>query len=125
MNLREQLVMSSPVLGTWAIESDKLEGLWIFSETHYCGFIVDKDRKRFQTDQPSLADKSEAFDSLKAGAGTYSISGSTLTNYAEYDRVPGSGIHTWEFVRNGDNLSMHSVRPDGTIGLELELTKVE
>jgi hypothetical protein len=101
--------MSSPLEGTWEGGPQGFKGITIFTGMHYCSLLISNDRKRFQADQPTEAEAADAFHAMRAAAGTYAISGSTLTMRYEYDRPPlprPRQPQTYEFDIEGRTLTV-------------------
>ena len=72
--------MASPLIGAWKpVDISQGDALWVFSESHYCGLFNAKGRKRVPDENPSEAEEAEAYRSMRARAGTYTLSGSNLT----------------------------------------------
>ncbi len=81
--------MSSPLIGAWEIESDTLQGLTVFTESHYSHTLMQKNRKPFQNEaEPTEAEEAEAYRTLAAGSGSYTVSGSVFTINEEANRNP-------------------------------------
>ena len=97
--------MASPLVGAWAIESDFLQGYVVFSESHYGDAFVYKDRKLFEGSQPTESEEAEAWRSMRAASGTYTISGSLLTRNEEFSRQPHGTPDPYEFSIDGDLLT--------------------
>ena len=99
--------MTNPLVGAWELESDSLQGLVIFTETHHCHLNMAQNRKPFSNvNEPTQAEEAEAFRTLECGAGTYSVSGSRLTFNMELHRKPDAvgKPHQVEFSVDGDKL---------------------
>ncbi len=101
--------MSSPLIGAWEIVSEVYQGFVVFSEKHYGDAFVYKNRKRFQGSQPTEAEEAEAYRSMMAASGTYTISGSVVTRNEEFSRLPHGSPDPYEFSIEGDQLTMKSV----------------
>ena len=81
--------MAYSLVGAWELVDDPdWRELQIFTEAHYCILEVRKDRKSFKGDQPSEAEQAEAYRSMGAGGGTYTLSGSTLALSENLNRDP-------------------------------------
>lgn len=103
--------MNSPLVGAWELLSENLNGLMIFTDTHECHLFNYPSRSPFATPgEPTDAEALEAFRTMGAGAGTYSIIGSTVTMNEEYDRIPGNPFK-WvcEFSIEDDVLTLQPV----------------
>ena len=99
--------MASPLVGAWELESDTHQGFWVSTESHYCHTFMQKGRKPFINEaEPTEAEQAEAYRTLIAGSGTYTVSGSTFTINEETNRNP-SGIGRGaiaDFAIDGDKL---------------------
>ena len=104
--------MSSPLIGAWEITSEPYQGLMVYTDKHYSHAIMNKNRKPFADEaSPTEAEEAEAYRTMAAGSGTYSISGSTLTINEEMNRNP-SGISRpgrWEIKIDGDTGTMKGI----------------
>ena len=100
--------MASPLVGAWELESDTHQGLFICTETHYCNAFMEKNRNTFKDEiSPTDAEAAEAYRTLAAGAGTYSVSGSIATLSEDTNRNP-NGIGrpaSLEFTVEGDRMT--------------------
>ena len=112
--------MNSPLVGVWELRSEKLSGLMIFTDTHECHLFNGPHRSPFATPgEPTDAEALDAFWTMRAGAGTYSITGSTVTMNEEYDRIPGNPYKfVCEFSIKDDVLTLQPVRSQSTYKLQ-------
>ena len=112
--------MNSPLAGVWELRSEKLNGLMIFTDTHVCHLFNFPNRSPFATPgEPTDAEALEAFHTMRAGAGTYSTSGSTVTLNEEYDRIPGNPFEfVCKFSIEDDVLTLQPVRSQSTYKLK-------
>ena len=85
--------------------------------------LVEKNRKRFQRSEPTEAEEAEAYRTMRAGSGTYTISGSVLTLHQQAPRHPNGGAEVVEFSIEGDELTLKVVEGVGE-GVALQLYKV-
>ena len=70
-----------------AIKNNDKVGLVVFTDTHVIELVMAKNRDLFQNEnQPTEAEEAAAFRTLVGSAGTYSISGSTITAVRETSR---------------------------------------
>ena len=110
--------MTSPLIGAWETTSEPYQGLMIYTEKHYCHGIMSKNRKPFADEaNPTDAEEAEAYRTITAGSGTYSISGSTLTINEEMNRNP-SGVGRparFEFEIDGDMGTMTRISDGVTL----------
>ena len=107
--------MISPLVGAWEAAWDTHQGLVIFTETHVVELIMAKNRELFQHEnEPTEAEEAAAFRTLNGSAGTYSISGSTITADREITRIPnqtGKRVQ-YEFSIEGDMLTTKTPNGD-------------
>ncbi len=91
--------MAYTLVGAWELVDDPdWRSLEIFTSTHYSNVEVGKDRKRFECDEPSEAEQAEAYRSVHAGAGTYTLSGATLSRSEDLNRNPNGVPITCEII---------------------------
>lgn len=101
--------MSPKLEGVWKGGPPGFDGITIMTATHYCSFFEATNRTRFEGDKPTEAEAAAAFHTMVAGAGTYRVSGSTVTLGYEYDRPPHrvpKGPQRYEYSIDGDTLTM-------------------
>jgi hypothetical protein len=107
--------------------------LYIFTDKHYSyTFTTSAERQRFAGDpnSPTDAEKVRAYDSFVAAAGTYVLSGTTLTLTAALHKNPNEMTGeplTYTVAVDGDRLTMTIVNAPFAPGRErrLVLTRVE
>ncbi len=100
--------------GVWEGGPEGYRGQFIFTDTHYCGLFTTIDRDHIQADGLSVEEEAEAFRSLMAGAGTYSVEGSKLTLSTDYDRIPRPKYTSnWDMDLEGETLMLTS--PSGRV----------
>jgi hypothetical protein len=112
--------MNSPLVGVWELTTETLNGLMIFTETHECHLFNRPNRQPFaKPGEPTDAEEAAAFRTMYAGAGTYSIAGSTITMNEEYDRIPDNP-HKWilEFSIEGEVLTLQTTWNGNTYKLK-------
>jgi len=83
--------------------------LYIFTPTHYAmsGVLVDHPRTLYKTIDPTKEEKIAAYDSFWSNAGTYEVTGDTVTIRPIIARVPNfmsGGFLKYEFRLDGDTL---------------------
>lgn len=103
--------MSSPVAGAWESVSDTRQGLWVFTETHYSFVSMPKGRQRIEGREPTSDEMVEAYRTVNALTGSYTVSGSTLTLHRTANlrsEVTGLDVVA-EFTVEGDRLRLRSV----------------
>ena len=102
--------MTSPLIGAWQGGPEGYQGQIVFSEAHYTGLFITDGRELFQSENPSETEEAAAYRALAAGAGTYELSGSTLTLNAEYDRIPRTqSPSSYKATIEGDSLTVESL----------------
>ena len=120
---------SNPLEGVWretevvvtgrdASNNQKAQpSLYIFTPTHYAmlGTIGDHPRALLKSFNLTSEEKIAAFDSFFANAGTYEISGDTLTIRPVVARNPSfmaGGFDKYQFRLDGDSLLLTEKSPD-------------
>jgi len=118
MNDKTDYKQTSPsVLGTWEYLLDDQEGFCIYTETHVFWILVNKGRKPFQGDQPTEAEKAEAFTESFADACTYTFTGpSRVAIHRLYSTHPHYPDFTFEYEIADDIMKYWPLRPDGSRG---------
>jgi hypothetical protein len=127
--------LASRVAGVgWEVRATPHLSQYIFTEKHYSYLYVPgpEPRKKFSGDpnRPTDAEKAEAYNSLVAATGSYSLSGRTLTLNAPVHKNPNemAGVTlTYEVDLDGNTLRMVIANPPFLPGREWRtvLTKVE
>ena len=102
-------IMSSPLVGAWEIVSDVYQGFVVYSENHYGDAFTAKNRKLFQGSEPTESEEAEAYRSMMAASGTYTISGPVVTRNEEFSRLPHGSPQPFEFSIDGDQMTMKHV----------------
>ena len=109
------LIMSSPLAGAWERVSDDLVEILIFTDTHVASTGMRKNRKSVHGRALTEAEEAEGYRTAVANAGTYTLSGSTLTMHRiaslrldvmDQDRVE-------EFTLEGDTLIFKNINGTG------------
>jgi len=111
---------ASPLEGVWRLAEVTVTGanpstavdpasVFIFAETHYSMMrtVGSQPRMTFAAVNPSSDEKLGAYDSFLANAGTYELSGTTLTVrpiVAKHPNFMAGGFDTYEFRLVGDTL---------------------
>jgi len=138
-----------PIVGVWAVASltstdaegvetvndNPQPGLYIFTGSHYSVTFVPGSEPREQfaggiwpmgdaipTDEEQLT----AYARFVSNAGTYAISGSTLTTdpvVAKHPNFMAQGINTYEFSVDGDTLQLTGEQGENTT--QVTLTRIE
>ena len=96
---------------------DDLEGLCTYTETHIFWILVNKGRKPFQRDQPTEAEKAQAFTDSWPDACTYISTGpSRVAIHRLFSTNPQVGDCAFEYEMDGDMIKYWPPRPDGSRG---------
>jgi hypothetical protein len=118
----------------WESRTTPYVSQFIFTAGHYSYMYVPGSgpRKRFsgEADQPTDAEKIEAYNSLVAATGTYGLAGPELTMQALVHKNPNEMVGTalrYTIAVDGDTMRMAIVSPPFLPGRELRmvLTRVE
>ena len=101
----------SPLVGAWELVQDNWQGVAVFTRTHYAIVIMQKERNSPKGDQYTPEEAFEALYTCGALAGTYTVSGSTLTMERTANTRPESiGVTAvWEFTVEGDVMKVRVV----------------
>ncbi len=119
--LSAQSTAKKPIEGVWKVveivvtgagastSSSPQPSLLILTQGHYSqiGVLGDKARALYKAEEPTDAEKLAAFDSFFANAGTYEVSGSTLTIHPMVARNPNfmaGGFEKYQYRLEGNNL---------------------
>ena len=96
--------VGSPLVGAWELVNDTRQGVLIFTGTHYAVVQMQKERNLPKGDQYTPEEALEALYTCGALAGTYTVSGGTLTMERTANTRPeGVGVTAvWEFSVEGD-----------------------
>ena len=96
--------VGSPLVGAWELVNDTRQGVLIFTGTHYAVVQMQKERNLPKGDQYTPEEALEALYTCGALAGTYTVSGGTLTMERTANTRPeGVGVTSvWEFSLEGD-----------------------
>ena len=103
--------MSSPIVGAWEVVSDVDQGVGVFTDAHFSLVAMPKNRQRSTSSEPTPEDAMESYQTVRALAGTYTISGSTVT----LKRVANSRADTvgldavMEFGTQGDRMTLKAI----------------
>ncbi|MFQ6028634.1 MAG: hypothetical protein ACE5Q6_14200 [Dehalococcoidia bacterium] len=103
--------MSSPLVGAWEFVSDTHQGVWVFTETHYSAVMMRKDRQRIEGRELTPSEVLEAYQSVNALSGSYTVSGSRMklerTANLRADLI-GVDMEA-EFTIEGDRMTVRSI----------------
>jgi len=114
----------TPLIGAWELVDDTRQGVLIFTGTHYAVVQRQKERNLPKGDQYTPEEALEALYTCGALAGTYTVSGGTLTMERTANTRPESvGVTAvWEFTVEGDVMKTRVV--SGSAGDEATWRKV-
>ena len=114
----------SPLIGAWELVDDTRQGVLIYTGTHYAVVQMQKERNLPKGDQYTPEEALEALYTCGVLAGTYTVSGSTLTMERTANTRPESiGVTAvWEFTVEGDVMKTRVV--SGSAGDEATWRKV-
>jgi len=103
--------VGSPLVGAWELVNDTRQGVLIFTGTHYAVVQMQKERNLPEGDQYTPEKTLEALYTCGALAGTYTVSGGTLTMERTANTRPESigVIAVWEFTVEGDVMKVRVV----------------
>ena len=103
--------VGSPLVGAWELVNDTRQGVLIFTGTHYAVVQMQKERNLPKGDQYTPEEALEALYTCGALAGTYTVSGGTLTMERTANTRPeGVGVTAvWEFSVEGDVMKVRVV----------------
>ena len=92
------------MVGAWELVDDSRQGVLIYTGTHYALVQMQKERNLPKGDQYTPEEALEALYTCGALAGTYTVSGGTLTMERTANTRPeGVGVTAvWEFSVEGD-----------------------
>jgi hypothetical protein len=121
-----QAPAGNPLVGAWNVDGAEA-GLYVFTKAHYSFVRVQAGRSLPDypsNDKATQADKAAVFDAIYVNAGTYTVTGTTLTTkvtMAKSKYVIGSGPNQFDFAIAGDVLTL---TPKAG-GAALKLTRAE
>jgi len=128
-SLDAQEAQKSPsIVGTYKYVLEGQEGMTIWTETHFIWVLSDKNRKPFQGEQPTEAEKAAAFGSVFADGGTYKFVGPsriTIHRLFSTDLNLVEKEFTFEYEFEGDLIKYWILQPDGSRGTLGTARKVE
>ena len=114
----------SPLVGAWELVDDTRQGVLIYTGTHYAVVQMQKERNLPKGDQYTPEEALEALYTCGVLAGTYTVSGSTLTMERTANTRPESiGVTAvMEFTVEGDVMKARGV--SGGVAGEVTWRKV-
>jgi len=103
--------VGNPLVGAWEMVEDARQGVLIYTGTHYALLWMLKERKLPKSDQYTPEEALEALTTSGALAGTYTISGNTVTmERMASSRPEGVGVAAvQEFTVEGVTLHLRGV----------------
>ena len=103
--------MASPIVGAWEMVSDVDQGVVVFTDTHFSLVVMPKNRQRSTGGEPTPAEAMESYQTVRALAGTYTISGSTATLKRVANlRADTVGMDAvMEFSVQGDRMTLKAI----------------
>jgi hypothetical protein len=103
--------MSAPLAGAWELVSDTHQGVWVFTETHYSAVVMRKNRQRIGGRELTPTEALEAYQSVNALSGTYTVSGSRMTLKRSANlRADVLGVDLEaECTMDGDRMTVRSI----------------
>jgi len=110
--------MSFDIRGAWQIIPDDPDGrqaVYVFSERHYSYLITDKDRGVSGLEVGSDEYLARAYDSLRAGSGTWEPDETGIVCHYSLSRDPAFAAATmyWNIEGNDDRIDVRRVDGDG------------
>lgn len=114
----------------WGARPGPQAGLYVFSARHYSYFYVPgvRPRPRFaDANRPTEVEKAGAYDTMIAGAGTYTFDGRTLVMTTELRKNPNEmtgEVWRWSAEGRGDTLRLLFDNPPFLPGREWRTTLV-
>lgn len=119
---------ASEITGVYQYLLDDRVGIAIISPTHFAWMLTDKDRQTFQDDMPSMEEKSKAYLSQNAAAGTWTFTSNnriqnTFTHHFNPKAIGNSFEYEFERVA-GDLLSFWVLDAEGKRGPKLQSKKI-
>ena len=106
-------------------ESAPQPSVFIFAKNHYALMWVPGSTPRalFKAQPPTNEEKVAAFDLLRAGAGTYELSGSTITFRHIVAKSPNEAFIPEQFSIEGDTLTLTWVSSDSHVQMGQEIVR--
>ena len=119
----EQLAPRSDLIGVWLITQTKTTtpsgivvddnpqpGLYIFTKGHFSNVLIPNGQRALFGERPADQERLAAYDNFIVDAGTYVVTGSTLTTRNLIAKVPnvmtGNEGVSYRYEVNGDTLVM-------------------
>ena len=105
---------NNPLVGAWERVSDSRVGVSIYTGSHYAAVMAPKDRQR-SSGEPTPDEALEALLSCPALAGTYTLSGSRITQVRESNTRPelSNQSAVFDYTIDGDTMTQTVVSGTG------------
>ena len=106
---------NNPLVGAWERVSDSSVGVLIYTGSHYAAVMAPKDRRRSSGERATPDEALEALLSCPALAGTYTLSGSKITQVRESNTRPELSklSAVFDYTIDGDTMTQTVVSGTG------------
>ena len=106
---------NNPLVGAWERVSDSSVGVLIYTGSHYAAVMAPKDRQRSSGERATPDEALEALLSCPALAGTYTLSGSRITQVRESNTRPELSklSAVFDYTIDGDTMTQTVVSGTG------------
>ena len=103
--------VGSPLVGAWELVNDTSQGVAVFTGTHYGIVVMQKDRNLPSGEQYTPEEALEAIATCGTFAGTYTVSGTTVTGKRIANLRPTLvGVDAvWESLVEGDTMKFRGI----------------
>ena len=103
--------VGSPLVGAWELVNDTRQGVAVFTGTHYAIVVMQKDRNLPSGEQYTPEEALEAISTCGTFAGTYTVSGTTVTGKRIANLRPTLvGVDAvWESLVEGDTMKFRGI----------------
>ena len=103
--------VGSPLVGAWELVNDTRQGVAVFTGTHYAIVVMQKDRNLPSGEQYTPEEALEAISTCGTFAGTYTVSGNTVTAKRIANLRPTLvGVDAvWESLVEGDTMKFRGI----------------
>ena len=103
--------VGSPLVGAWELVNDTRQGVAVFTGTHYAIVVMQKDRNLPSGEQYTPEEALEAISTCGTFAGTYTVSGTTVTMERTANLRPTLvGVDAvWESLVEGDTMKFRGI----------------
>jgi len=102
---------NNPLVGAWELVSDSNAGILIYTGSHYAAVMAPKDRQRSSGERATPDEALEALLSCPALSGTYTVSGSRITQVRVANTRPGLSNQSavFDYTIDGDTMTQTAV----------------